>query len=192
LTYDLELERNSGDWRLRKDPSQKRVNGKPPARAEGEESTETKPEADGQQATEKASPSQPEEKSGEETTAEAVAQAVEDLSLSTNKAESPVEEVTAEEEDAFDEEAEDDSDGEWISKSRVPDRTLRMKTDEAATISSKQHQEIPSQAEHLCQTRASSTSPSSGSYDWRYSHEKRRAEDKSQVRPPSLITLDLR
>ncbi|KAI0144730.1 20S-pre-rRNA D-site endonuclease NOB1 [Pestalotiopsis sp. NC0098] len=31
LAYELECERNGGDWRLRKEPSQKRVNGKSPA-----------------------------------------------------------------------------------------------------------------------------------------------------------------
>jgi RNA-binding protein NOB1 len=34
LTYELECERNGGDWRLRKEPGQKRVNGPPPPRAE--------------------------------------------------------------------------------------------------------------------------------------------------------------
>lgn len=32
LCYELELERNGGDWRLRKDPGQKGLNGKPPAK----------------------------------------------------------------------------------------------------------------------------------------------------------------
>ena len=32
LTYELECERNGGDWRLRKTPTQQRVNGKPPGR----------------------------------------------------------------------------------------------------------------------------------------------------------------
>ncbi|OTB01737.1 hypothetical protein M426DRAFT_323236 [Hypoxylon sp. CI-4A] len=34
LTYELECERNGGDWRLRKTPGQKGVNGKPPAQQE--------------------------------------------------------------------------------------------------------------------------------------------------------------
>jgi RNA-binding protein NOB1 len=33
LTYEIECERNGGDWRLRKVPGQKRVNGAPPARS---------------------------------------------------------------------------------------------------------------------------------------------------------------
>lgn len=31
LTYELELERNGGDWRIRKDPGQKDLNGRPPS-----------------------------------------------------------------------------------------------------------------------------------------------------------------
>ncbi len=34
LTYELEKERNKGDWRLRNNPSQKTLNGKPPGREE--------------------------------------------------------------------------------------------------------------------------------------------------------------
>jgi len=37
LTYELECERNHGDWRLRKEPGQKTVNGKPPAKEGSEE-----------------------------------------------------------------------------------------------------------------------------------------------------------
>ncbi|KAI4860270.1 D-site 20S pre-rRNA nuclease [Hypoxylon rubiginosum] len=36
LTYELECERNGGDWRLRKTPVQKSVNGKAPTRETGE------------------------------------------------------------------------------------------------------------------------------------------------------------
>lgn len=40
LTYELECERNHGDWRLRKEPGQKTVNGKPPAREGGDSAVE--------------------------------------------------------------------------------------------------------------------------------------------------------
>ncbi|ORY71452.1 Nin one binding Zn-ribbon like-domain-containing protein [Pseudomassariella vexata] len=36
LAYELEIERNGGDWRLRKEPGQKTVNGKSPAKAKEE------------------------------------------------------------------------------------------------------------------------------------------------------------
>ena len=32
LTYELECERNNGDWRLRREPAQRSLNGKPPAK----------------------------------------------------------------------------------------------------------------------------------------------------------------
>ena len=41
LAYDLECERNGGDWRLRNTPGQKRVNGSPPIKEEVEANTET-------------------------------------------------------------------------------------------------------------------------------------------------------
>ena len=36
LAYELECERNEGDWRLRKEPGQQRVNGKPPGTIDAE------------------------------------------------------------------------------------------------------------------------------------------------------------
>ena len=41
LAYDVECERNGGDWRLRSTPGQKRVNGSPPIKEEVEANTET-------------------------------------------------------------------------------------------------------------------------------------------------------
>ena len=38
LTYEIECERNGGDWRLRRVPGQKRLNGAPPAKADAESS----------------------------------------------------------------------------------------------------------------------------------------------------------
>ncbi|KAI2466550.1 D-site 20S pre-rRNA nuclease [Annulohypoxylon bovei var. microspora] len=65
LTYELECERNGGDWRLRKTPGQKGLNGKAPKKDEGN-ATEQKEEeeiegakveesADGQDGTEQTS-----------------------------------------------------------------------------------------------------------------------------------------
>ncbi|KAI1063440.1 hypothetical protein LB506_012777 [Fusarium annulatum] len=52
LGYELECERNGGDWRLRKTPGQKGLNGKPNKPAEGEK-TETEGEAKTETETEK-------------------------------------------------------------------------------------------------------------------------------------------
>lgn len=45
LAYELECERNGGDWRLRKVPNQKRTNGKSPAQLVKEEAAGTSEEA---------------------------------------------------------------------------------------------------------------------------------------------------
>jgi len=45
LTYELECERNGGDWRLRRTPGQKGMNGKPPGREEAEAATAAAPAA---------------------------------------------------------------------------------------------------------------------------------------------------
>ncbi|KXJ93487.1 Nin one binding Zn-ribbon like-domain-containing protein [Microdochium bolleyi] len=39
LTYELECERNGGDWRLRRTPGQKGMNGKPPSKGEDAEAS---------------------------------------------------------------------------------------------------------------------------------------------------------
>ena len=49
LAYELECERNGGDWRLRKVPGQKTVNGAPPSRSQAVKDTEG--QEDGQLAT---------------------------------------------------------------------------------------------------------------------------------------------
>lgn len=51
LAYELECERNGGDWRLRKTPGQKTVNGAPPLRSQTVDGV--KGEEDGQSTTER-------------------------------------------------------------------------------------------------------------------------------------------
>jgi RNA-binding protein NOB1 len=43
LAYDIECERNGGDWRLRNAPGQKRTNGPPPSKTSEENSAEVSP-----------------------------------------------------------------------------------------------------------------------------------------------------
>lgn len=43
LAYELECERNGGDWRLRSVPGQKQVNGKPPVKEEDKEEEKEEP-----------------------------------------------------------------------------------------------------------------------------------------------------
>ncbi|EEU41188.1 uncharacterized protein NECHADRAFT_46258 [Fusarium vanettenii 77-13-4] len=68
LGYELEIERNGGDWRLRSEPGQKGMNGRPPNKpVEGEEAKE--PEATLESEVEKLTLEQPrtEEKSEEKS-----------------------------------------------------------------------------------------------------------------------------
>lgn len=52
LAYELECERNHGDWRLRSLPGQKRLNGAPPASLKGETTPETTPDTTPETSTE--------------------------------------------------------------------------------------------------------------------------------------------
>ncbi|RTE79581.1 hypothetical protein BHE90_005932 [Fusarium euwallaceae] len=51
LGYELEIERNGGDWRLRSEPGQKGMNGRPPNKAAEGEKEENKEEAKEPEAT---------------------------------------------------------------------------------------------------------------------------------------------
>lgn len=46
LAYEIECERNGGDWRLRSVPGQKRVNGKPPVKEEEQKPEESQGDAE--------------------------------------------------------------------------------------------------------------------------------------------------
>ncbi|KAL2122255.1 hypothetical protein VTJ04DRAFT_2710 [Mycothermus thermophilus] len=139
LTYDLEIERNGGDWRLRREPDQKRVNGPAPgaeetkdeASASGNqeaapaqekvESENPAPEEEKQDATEQVT--QPDESI--EKTTESLSAQVQDLSLQespgtqSEKISSGEEAKEKEEEEATEEEEEDDGGGEWITPSNI-------------------------------------------------------------------------
>ncbi|KAF4978326.1 hypothetical protein FZEAL_5266 [Fusarium zealandicum] len=80
LGYELECERNGGDWRLRKTPGQKGVNGKPnkPA-AEGEDKTEG--DAESKEQPEEPKESLETDKESMETDKQSLDTAVDNLSL---------------------------------------------------------------------------------------------------------------
>ncbi|KAI8660142.1 20S-pre-rRNA D-site endonuclease NOB1 [Fusarium keratoplasticum] len=70
LGYELEIERNGGDWRLRSEPGQKGMNGRPPNKAvEGDKEEAKEPEATLESEVEKLNLEQPtaEEKSEEKS-----------------------------------------------------------------------------------------------------------------------------
>ncbi|KAK4122192.1 D-site 20S pre-rRNA nuclease [Parathielavia appendiculata] len=128
LTYDLEVERNGGDWRLRREPNQKSVNGKPPGKIEAAadepniqetvESAVVQPSiiaSDARNEQGEALPRAADEAgpSIEQATAQ-VTEKLQDLSFNQPSAEGD----TAEQEEEVTEE-EDDGEGEWITPSNI-------------------------------------------------------------------------
>jgi RNA-binding protein NOB1 len=129
----LEVERNGGDWRLRNEPNQKRVNGKPPGRAEAEVAGVS--EAEKEEAAQPSSPvvdSETAEKqedkvpesseeaapSLEEVTADSLAEQVQELNVDDSAAQDT--HIEVEDGEASAEDDDDDGDGEWISSSTAP------------------------------------------------------------------------
>ncbi|KAJ5794709.1 D-site 20S pre-rRNA nuclease [Penicillium paradoxum] len=118
LAYEIECEKNDGDWRLRSVPGQKRINGRPPVK---EESVETKPEdADVEAITEGVK---------ETTVTEAQEESPKEEEAVVNNETEEVAEVAAavaEEEDEdedLNEDDEADSDGgEWITPTNYKKR----------------------------------------------------------------------
>ncbi|KAI6382723.1 hypothetical protein MCOR25_000534 [Pyricularia grisea] len=135
LTYELEIERNNGDWRLRNTPNQQRVNGSPPKKEDAQvnqetakepstESTETTGQTsdvatDVPAATEQAGTTEdvPPVASTEESSREPAApvEELKNLNLDASTAEPDSVTEVVDEEDS----ASDDGDGEWITPSNI-------------------------------------------------------------------------
>ncbi|CAG8895693.1 unnamed protein product [Penicillium egyptiacum] len=128
LAYEIECEKNDGDWRLRSVPGQKQINGKPPVK---EESEEVKPEdaeveaiTEGVKETTVAGAQ--EESPGEEESAAAIdADEVAEFAVAVAE-----EEEKDEDQDAEDDAAGDSDDGEWITPSNYKKRLAK---DESGT-----------------------------------------------------------
>jgi RNA-binding protein NOB1 len=130
LAYDLECERNGGDWRLRRVPGQKRVNGSPPAKVEQTKVEEMHVEE------------KPEESVQTVDRVEDLTQALQDTALGTedvssepsSNLEKPAELDNADkpgEEQA--ESSDSDSEG-WITPSNIKKHQAK---DESSTVSTK-------------------------------------------------------
>lgn len=149
LGYELECERNGGDWRLRSSPDQKQVNGKPPQRADVKSETAEEAPIDTTQTTEPASetsveaPAEVPAETAAEASTEVPMKAMEKLELdetvngseALNNAqateapeaaaqetttESSLDNIVAEEvEEASDDGEASDDDGGWITPSNV-------------------------------------------------------------------------
>jgi RNA-binding protein NOB1 len=146
LAYEIECERNGGDWRLRSVPGQKRVNGKPPVKVEEpkeEDSTDVEPSTEGVKeatATEGTEEPKPEEAivvqdAETETNAEDVAESVTNASNDI-----PTENDTPEDEqgdvdvdvDVDEDDAADSDGGEWITPTNYKKRLARDEAGGAA------------------------------------------------------------
>ncbi|RAH48500.1 rRNA-binding endoribonuclease [Aspergillus brunneoviolaceus CBS 621.78] len=143
LAYEIECERNGGDWRLRSVPGQKQVNGKPPAPVVVAQEDKSEQEADkpAEEKVEEAAETKDIEVEAERTDVDAVAEELKDAKLEdqhdaekqpqpevviSENAESP-----AEDEEEGSDENDDDDDG-WITPSNLKKRQAR---DEASSVS---------------------------------------------------------
>lgn len=152
LAYEIECERNGGDWRLRSVPGQKRVNGKPPIK-EGEASAEN---ATTEKVDEAAEGAQKEGEVKNENTTADVDKVTEDLAETTIKedaarsteateiapeetapatdgrAEDSIDDITVEVVEDEEEGEDSDGGGEWITPSNIKKKQAR---DEEAGLS---------------------------------------------------------
>jgi RNA-binding protein NOB1 len=131
LAYDLECERNGGDWRLRRVPGQKRLNGSPPVKVEQPEVEETQVEE------------KPEESVQTADRVEDLTQALQDTALGTedvssdpsSNLERPAEKLDIA--DKLEEEQVELSDSDlegWITPSNIKKHQAK---DESSTVSTK-------------------------------------------------------
>ncbi|CAD0112028.1 unnamed protein product [Aureobasidium uvarum] len=111
LAYELECERNGGDWRLRRNPGQKGMNGKPPVKEDVKPEDETKQEEDTEIKQEEAIAEQI-----SEDLAQTKIEEVENAAAEESVTQQPQPTETAQEEA---EDSGDDSDGGWITPSNL-------------------------------------------------------------------------
>ncbi|CRG87262.1 20S-pre-rRNA D-site endonuclease NOB1 [Talaromyces islandicus] len=144
LAYEIECERNGGDWRLRSVPGQKSVNGKPPVKeAEKQEGTTVGDKLDNTEAPEL--PQSETSKAEDSGTIDAVTSSLEQTDLNgTTERVVPVtnstENDTADAEELPDEEGEDsDGGGEWITPSNIKKKQAK---DESAGVSAAQEPKV--------------------------------------------------
>jgi RNA-binding protein NOB1 len=127
LAYEIECERNGGDWRLRSVPGQKRVNGKPPVKEEEKkEGAVATVEETANNTTEAAVTETPETETPEEYKEKEVAPTEE----VEHGAESTTDEPAADEDTPEEGDDAADSDGEWITPTNYKKRLAR---DESGT-----------------------------------------------------------
>ncbi|KAL1991960.1 hypothetical protein VTN49DRAFT_5268 [Thermomyces lanuginosus] len=134
LAYEIECERNGGDWRLRSVPGQKRLNGKPPGKEDAEKK-EDKKEDDKEQNTTADSVDQVAEsleKTNIEDAAEKDEKDIVEQDVVTQEAaeKTQTEEVKPDDNEDEEDGADTDGEGEWITPSNIK---KRQALDEAGT-----------------------------------------------------------
>ncbi|PLB43138.1 20S-pre-rRNA D-site endonuclease nob1 [Aspergillus steynii IBT 23096] len=158
LAYELECERNGGDWRLRSVPGQKQVNGKPPAKeeeqkTEGEpESVENKPETPEVDTVAEDLKKTSLEGGNEESQVEAAAPATESAKDDAQVDSSAVQALEEEAKQEEDPDAADESDGgEWITPSNFKKRQARDEGSSSTTPEPKVMQVATMTTDFACQ-----------------------------------------
>ncbi|OJJ48463.1 hypothetical protein ASPZODRAFT_150689 [Penicilliopsis zonata CBS 506.65] len=135
LAYELECERNGGDWRLRSVPGQKQVNGKPPVKEE-----ESKAEQKDNEEITPASTEQHEDSADVDAVAEdlksTTLEPTEEIAASEETAEPEATEEPTESTEDVDVQEEDDPEsdgGEWITPSNLKKMQIRDETQDASS-----------------------------------------------------------
>ncbi|KAJ5536563.1 D-site 20S pre-rRNA nuclease [Penicillium frequentans] len=125
LAYEIECERNGGDWRLRSVPGQKRVNGKPPVKeeekVEGAEANGVDAVTEGAEGAQEITATETVEEPKEEESAPSQV----DAPTSEDVAEPAAEEDAPEEDQDEEDDAADSDGGEWITPSNYKKRLAR-------------------------------------------------------------------
>ncbi|CEN60183.1 Putative Proteasome maturation ans ribosome synthesis protein Nop10 [Aspergillus calidoustus] len=146
LAYEIECERNGGDWRLRSVPGQKQVNGKPPVKvvekeaeeaqeaAKAEENTEAPTAKHISDALESTKLGQEEQEQGKEAPAATKPEETKSDEADIH-AETPADQTEAGEEEEEEDGAASESDGEeWITPSNLKKRQARDEAGSATAV----------------------------------------------------------
>ncbi|KAJ5735729.1 uncharacterized protein N7483_000854 [Penicillium malachiteum] len=157
LAYEIECERNGGDWRLRSVPGQKRVNGPPPVKVEEKkeevETDGTEAITEGVQET-TISDNVEETKQEDAPVSEEAVPAADDVTDAVAEEDTPEEEQQQEEEEE-EEEGEDDAGdsdgGEWITPSNYKQRLARDDAGASSTPEPKTMQVATMTTDFACQ-----------------------------------------
>ena len=135
LAYDLECEGNGGDWRLRKSPGQKRVNGSPPVKSGQTKAEETPAKEDFAEAP--STEIRPDADAVETLTRNLQNASVEEERKPTNSTADPGTSILETAEDQIDP-SDSDSEG-WITPSNIKKHQVK---DESSSTSAKSESKI--------------------------------------------------